>query len=218
MGAGYQIGEAVQMVKNTGELKNLNDKYEQLSQSLAQLASLKQSIQTANNSQAVNNALSDLKSFASNNHTNKETSPIYNTTQAVLTSVLAFWSLYAGNALSFHVTGLNDGSNSPLGRINQDGNCTGLQNCFMSRETYDKMKVLAENLQKAQGNLCALSEECSSNQSGGKTSITTALETAQKLMDLIEQTKVSMVWKNIVIAGVSNVPNGGAITSTGLPT
>ncbi|MBH0276101.1 hypothetical protein I6846_09590, partial [Helicobacter pylori] len=62
MSAGYQIGEAVQMVKNTGELKNLNDKYEQLSQSLAQLASLKQSIQTANNSQAVNNALSDLKS------------------------------------------------------------------------------------------------------------------------------------------------------------
>ncbi|WRG64777.1 outer membrane protein [Helicobacter pylori] len=220
VGVGYQIGEAVQMVKNTGELKNLNDKYEQLSQSLAQLASLKQSIQTANNSQAVNNALSDLKSFASNNHTNKETSPIYNTTQAVITSVLAFWSLYAGNALSFHVTHLNDGSNSPLGRINQDGNCTGLQNCFMSRETYDKMKKLAENLQKAQGNLCALSEQCSSNQSSGnKTSITTALETAQKLMDLIEQAKVSMVWKNIVIAGVSNRAGGaGAIDSTGHPT
>ncbi|GAA7730898.1 outer membrane protein [Helicobacter pylori] len=217
MSAGYQIGEAVQMVKNTGELKNLNDKYEQLSQSLAQLASLKQSIQTANNIQAVNNALSDLKSFASNNHTNKETSPIYNTTQAVITSVLGFWSLYAGNALSFFVNGLNDGSNSPLGRIHKDGNCTGLQNCFMNKETYDKMKALAENLQKAQGNLCALSEECSSNQSSGnKTSITTALETAQQLMDLIEQTKVSMVWKNIVIAGVSNKPGGaGAITSTG---
>ncbi|WP_187945637.1 hypothetical protein, partial [Helicobacter pylori] len=220
MSAGYQIGEAVQMVKNTGELKNLNDKYEQLSQSLAQLASLKQSIQTANNSQAVNNALSDLKSFASNNHTNKETSPIYNTTQAVITSVLAFWSLYAGNALSFFVNDLNDGSNSPLARINRDGNCTGLQKCFMSKETYDKMKTLAENLQKAQGNLCALSEQCSSNQSSGnngnKTSMTTALETAQKLMDLIEQTKVSMVWKNIVIAGVSNRQGGaGAITSTG---
>ncbi|WRD58151.1 outer membrane protein [Helicobacter pylori] len=214
--AGYQIGEAVQMVKNTGELKNLNDKYEQLSQSLAQLASLKRSIQTANNIQAVNNALSDLKSFASNNHTNKETSPIYNTAQAVITSVLAFWSLYAGNTLSFHVTGLNDGSNSPLGRIDKDGNCTGLQNCFMKRETYNKMKVLAENLQKAQGNLCALSE-CSSNQSNGnKTSMTTALETAQQLMNLIEQTKVSMVWKNIVIAGVSNRQGGaGAITSTG---
>ncbi|MGL2633893.1 hypothetical protein ACQJ5Z_04805, partial [Helicobacter pylori] len=202
------------MVKNTGELKNLNDKYEQLSQSLAQLASLKQSIQTANNTQAVNNALSDLKSFASNNHTNKETSPIYNTTQAVITSVLAFWSLYAGNALSFFVNDLSDSSNSPLPRINQDRNCTGLQKCFMSRETYDKMKALAENLQKAQGNLCALSEQCSSNQSSGnKTSITTALETAQKLMDLIEQAKVSMVWKNIVISGVSNA--SGAIKSTG---
>ncbi|PUD47979.1 hypothetical protein C2R73_02110 [Helicobacter pylori] len=213
--AGYQIGEAVQMVKNTGELKNLNDKYEQLSQSLAQLASLKRSIQTANNIQAVNNALSDLKSFASNNHTNKETSPIYNTAQAVITSVLAFWSLYAGNTLSFHVTGLDDGSNSPLGRIHKDGNCTGLQQCFMTRETYNKMKMLAESLQKAQGNLCALSEECSSNQSN-KTSMTTALETAQQLMNLIEQTKVSMVWKNIVIAGVSNRQGGaGAITSTG---
>ncbi|WRF67097.1 outer membrane protein [Helicobacter pylori] len=213
--AGYQIGEAVQMVKNTGELKNLNDKYEQLSQSLAQLASLKRSIQTANNIQAVNNALSDLKSFASNNHTNKETSPIYNTAQAVITSVLAFWSLYAGNTLSFHVTGLNDGSNSPIGRINQDRNCTGLQQCFMTKETYNKMKMLAENLQKAQGNLCALSEECSSNQSN-KTSMTTALETAQQLMNLIEQTKVSMVWKNIVIAGVSNRQDGaGVITSTG---
>ncbi|WQV25871.1 outer membrane protein [Helicobacter pylori] len=216
VGAGYQIGEAVQMVKNTGELKNLNDKYEQLSQSLAQLASLKKSIQTANNIQAVNNALSDLKSFASNNHTNKETSPIYNTAQAVITSVLAFWSLYAGNTTSFHVTGLDDGSNAPLGRINKDGNCTGLQQCFMNKETYDKMKALAENLQKAQGNLCALSE-CSSDQSNGnKTSMTTALQTAQQLMNLIEQTKVSMVWKNIVIAGVSNRAGGaGAITSTG---
>ncbi|WQT14013.1 outer membrane protein [Helicobacter pylori] len=214
--AGYQIGEAVQMVKNTGELKNLNDKYEQLSQSLAQLASLKRSIQTANNTQAVNNALSDLKSFASNNHTNKETSPIYNTTQAVITSVLAFWSLYAGNALSFFVNNFEDGSNAPLGRIHRDGNCTGLQKCFMSRETYNQMKTLAENLQKAQGNLCALSE-CSSDQSNGnKTSMTKALETAQKLMDLIEQAKVSMVWKNIVIAGVSNRAGGaGAITSTG---
>ncbi|WQX54166.1 outer membrane protein [Helicobacter pylori] len=214
--AGYQIGEAVQMVKNTGELKNLNDKYEQLSQSLAQLASLKKSIQTANNIQAVNNALSDLKSFASNNHANKETSPIYNTAQAVITSVLAFWSLYAGNTTSFHVTGLNDGSNAPLGRIHKDGNCTGLQQCFMSEETYNKMKELAEKLQAAQGNLCALSE-CSSDQSNGnKTSMTTALQTAQQLMNLIEQTRVSMVWKNIVIAGVTNKRDGaGAITSTG---
>ncbi|MUU97153.1 hypothetical protein F7220_07890, partial [Helicobacter pylori] len=224
MSVGYQIGEAVQMVKNTGELKNLNDKYEQLSQSLAQLASLKRSIQTANNIQAVNNALSDLKSFASNNHTNKETSPIYNTAQAVITSVLAFWSLYAGNALSFHVTNLNNESNSPLGRIHKDGNCTGLQNCFMKQETYNKMKDLAENLQKAQqnattkaNNLCALSGcATTEGQNPPNSTVSNALNLAQQLMDLIANTKTAMMWKNIVISGVSNAH--GAITSTNYPT
>ena len=106
-----------------------------------------------------------------------------------------------------------------LERIHQDGNCTGLQQCFMNKETYDKMKALAENLQKAQGNLCALSE-CPSDQlngnNGNKTSMTKALETAQQLMDLIANTKTAMMWKNIVIAGVTNRPGGaGAITSTG---
>ncbi|MCQ2845172.1 hypothetical protein JT180_00835, partial [Helicobacter pylori] len=78
-----------------------------------------------------NNALSDLKSFASNNHTNKETSPIYNTTQAVITSVLGFWSLYAGNYFSFfvgsgeHVSNVQ--GNPPFETIIK--NCSGLENC-----------------------------------------------------------------------------------------
>ncbi len=214
------------MVKNTGELKNLNDKYEQLSQSLAQLASLKQSIQTANNTQAVNNALSDLKSFASNNHTNKETSPIYNTTQAVITSVLAFWSLYAGNYFTFFVGSGNQASNvqgnPPFETI--ASNCSGIENCAMNQTTYDEMKKLAESLQAAQtnattkgNNLCALSGcATTEGQNPPNSTVSSALETAQKLMDLIANTKTAMMWKNIVINGVSNAP--GAITSTNYPT
>ncbi|GAA9313113.1 outer membrane protein [Helicobacter pylori] len=205
--AGYQIGEAVQTVKNTGELKNLNDKYEQLSQSLAQVASLKRSIQTANNIQAVNNALSDLKSFASNNHTNKETSPIYNTAQAVITSILAFWTLYAGNALTFNVEGLTTStsqngqgfSNVPLtAKCSQQGS----KNC-MPKATYDKMKSLAESLQKAQGTLCALNENgCNTaNQDQGAT-ISSALNTAKELMDLISATNTNMDWSKIKINGL----------------
>ncbi|MDU9776659.1 hypothetical protein RGC31_08155, partial [Helicobacter pylori] len=46
--------------------------------------------------------------------------------------------------------------------------------------------------------------------------VSSALETAQKLMDLIANTGTAMMWKNIVIAGVSNRQGGaGAITSTG---
>ncbi len=103
MSVGYQIGEAVQMVKNTGELKNLNDKYEQLNQYLNQVASLRQSIQNANNISLVNSSLNDLKSFTENNYNSTTQSPIFNAVQAVITSVLGFWSLYAGNYLTFFV-------------------------------------------------------------------------------------------------------------------
>ncbi|GAA7985736.1 hypothetical protein JP0550_07570 [Helicobacter pylori] len=109
--AGYQIGEAVQTVKNTGELKNLNDKYEQLNQYLNQVASLKQSIQNANNISLVNSSLNDLKSFTENNYNSTTQSPIFNAVQAVITSVLGFWSLYAGNYLTFFVVNKNTATN-----------------------------------------------------------------------------------------------------------
>ncbi|GAA8990553.1 outer membrane protein [Helicobacter pylori] len=205
--AGYQIGEAVQMVKNTGELKNLNDKYEQLSQSLAQLASLRQSIQNANNISLVNSSLSNLKSFASNNHTNKETSPIYNTAQAVLTSILAFWTLYAGNALTFNVEGLTTSTNQNgqgFSNVPLTAKCSqpDSKNC-MPKATYDKMKSLAESLQKAQGTLCALNENgCNTANQDQGTTISSALNTAKELMDLISKTNTNMDWSKIKINGL----------------
>ncbi|MGL2561508.1 hypothetical protein ACOWO3_07870, partial [Helicobacter pylori] len=224
--AGYQIGEAVQMVKNTGELKNLNEKYEQLNQYLNQVASLKQSIQNANNIELVNSSLNYLKSFTNNNYNSTTQSPIFNAVQAVITSVLGFWSLYAGNYFTFLV-----GSGSKLANVSGNPpfqtiieNCPGIENCAMNETTYSKMKELAESLQAAQqnattkaNNLCALSG-CATTQGQNppNSTVSSALNLAQQLMDLIEQAKVSMVWKNIVIAGVSNV--SGAIKSTGYPT
>ncbi|GAA7326490.1 outer membrane protein [Helicobacter pylori] len=229
MGAGYQIGEAVQMVKNTGELKNLNDKYEQLNQYLNQVASLKQSIQNANNIELVNSSLNYLKSFTNNNYNSTTQSPIFNAVQAVITSVLGFWSLYAGNYFTFFVGNkdtqqpANVYGNPPFQTI--INNCSGIENCAMDQATYDQMKKLAENLQAAQtnsatkaNNLCALSG-CAATDSASNppnSTVSNALETAQKLMDLIANTKTAMMWKNIVISGVSNEP--GAINSTGYPT
>ncbi|MGN8383080.1 Hop family adhesin SabA [Helicobacter pylori] len=226
VGAGYQIGEAVQMVKNTGELKNLNDKYEQLSQYLNQVASLKQSIQNANNIELVNSSLNDLKSFTSNNYNSTTQSPIFNAVQAVITSVLGFWSLYAGNYLTFFVGSGNRVSsvqgNPPFQTVIK--NCSGIENCAMNETTYKEMKKLAESLQAAQqnattkgNNLCALSG-CATTQGQNtpKSTVSSALETAQKLMDLIASTKTAMMWENIVISGVSNT--SGAIKSTGYPT
>ncbi|PDW71257.1 hypothetical protein BB419_00265 [Helicobacter pylori] len=224
--AGYQIGEAVQMVKNTGELKNLNDKYEQLNQYLNQVASLKQSIQNANNIELVNSSLNYLKSFTNNNYNSTTQSPIFNAVQAVITSVLGFWSLYAGNYFTFFVgsgkRASNVQGNPPFSTI--VSNCSGLENCAMNETTYNEMKTLAENLQKAQqnattkgNNLCALSGcATTEGQNPPNSTVSSALETAQKLMDLIANTKTAMMWKNIVISGVSNA--SGAIDSTGYPT
>ncbi|WRG16155.1 outer membrane protein [Helicobacter pylori] len=225
--AGYQIGEAVQMVKNTGELKNLNEKYEQLNQYLNQVASLRQSIQNANNIELVNSSLNYLKSFTNNNYNSTTQSPIFNAVQAVITSVLGFWSLYAGNYLTFFVGNgdkpANIQGNPPFSTI--INNCSGLENCGMDQATYDKMKALAESLQAAQtnsttkgNNLCALSG-CAATDSTSNppnSTVSNALNLAQQLMDLIANTKTAMMWKNIVIAGVSNRQGGaGAITSTG---
>ncbi|MCQ2926776.1 outer membrane protein, partial [Helicobacter pylori] len=224
---GYQIGEAVQMVKNTGELKNLNEKYEQLNQYLNQVASLKQSIQNANNIELVNSSLNYLKSFTNNNYNSTTQSPIFNAVQAVITSVLGFWSLYAGNYFTFLVGSgnklANVAGNPPFSTI--VSNCSGLENCAMNQATYDQMKKLAEELQAAQtnattkaNNLCALSG-CAATDSTSNppnSTVSSALETAQQLMDLIASTKTAMMWKNIVISGVSNEP--GAITSTNYPT
>ncbi|WP_231173505.1 outer membrane protein [Helicobacter pylori] len=207
VGAGYQIGEAVQMVKNTGELKNLNDKYEQLNSSLAQVAALRQSIKNANNYELVKQSISNLISFANNNSQNKDLSPIYSSTQAVLTSILAFWTLYAGNALTFNVEGLTTStsqngqgfSNVPLtAKCSQPDS----KNC-MPMATYQKMKDLAESLQKAQGTLCALNENgCNTaNQDQGAT-ISSALNTAKELMDLISATNTNMDWSKIKINGL----------------
>ncbi|GAA9550899.1 outer membrane protein [Helicobacter pylori] len=204
---GYQIGEAVQMVKNTGELKNLNEKYEQLNQSLAQVAALRQSIENANNYELVKQSISNLISFANNNSQNKDLSPIYSSAQAVLTSILAFWTLYAGNALTFNVEGLTTStsqngqgfSNVPLtAKCSQQDS----KNC-MPIATYQKMKNLAESLQKAQGTLCALNENgCNTANQDQGTTISSALNTAKELMDLISATNTNMDWSKIKINGL----------------
>ncbi len=227
--AGYQIGEAVQMVKNTGELKNLNEKYEQLNQYLNQVASLRQSIQNANNIELVNSSLNDLKSFTNNNYNSTTQSPIFNAVQAVITSVLGFWSLYAGNYLTFFVGNKNNqqpanvNGNPPFKTVID--NCSGIENCAMDQTTYDKMKKLAEDLQAAQtnsttkaNNLCALSgcATADSTSNPPNSTVSNALNLAQQLMDLIANTKTAMMWNNIVINGVSNA--SGAIKGTYYPT
>ncbi|GAA9754705.1 outer membrane protein [Helicobacter pylori] len=187
---------------------------------------MKQSIQNANNIELVNSSLNYLKSFTNNNYNSTTQSPIFNAVQAVITSVLGFWSLYAGNYLTFFVGNKDTKQasvqgNPPFRTIIE--NCSGIENCAMNQTTYDKMKKLAENLQAAQqnsttkaNNLCALSGCATTTGQTPSSTVSNALNLAQQLMDLIANTKTAMMWKNIVISGVSNI--SGAIKSTNYPT
>ncbi|EMH49934.1 outer membrane protein, partial [Helicobacter pylori HP250AFii] len=88
LSVGYQIGEAVQKVKNADKVQKLSDTYEQLSKLLANDngASSKTSAQAIN--QAVNNLNESAKTLAGGT-TN---SPAYQATLLALRSVLGLWN------------------------------------------------------------------------------------------------------------------------------
>ncbi len=180
---GYQIGGSTQSVKNTGAIKNLNDKYEQLNSYLAQVTNLAQSIKNANNTQAVTNAITNLKSFSDGNYSNKNgTSPIYNIMQSVIASATALWDFAKGS-----ISGLKDrGCNDQVG-----GHICEL--------TYEKMAQLAGNLEAAKTNLCALSgcPNETTNLDRKHTEISKALKDAQELMKLFKQYDPWVSWGGV---------------------
>ncbi len=180
---GYQIGGSTQSVKNTGAIKNLNDKYEQLNSYLAQVSNLAQSIKNANNTQAVTNAITNLKSFSDGNYNNKNgTSPIYNIMQSIIASATAFWD-FAKNS----ITG---SSNS---------GCKDQVGGYICKPTYDEMAKLAKQLEDAKTNLCALSGcpngSASTDPSGTHTD--KALTDVKKLMELMKKYDPWVSWGGV---------------------
>ncbi|GHP92880.1 hypothetical protein JP0053_01350 [Helicobacter pylori] len=62
MSVGYQIGEATQMVKNTGALQNLADRYDNLSNLLNQYNYLNSLVNQASTPSAITSAIGNLSS------------------------------------------------------------------------------------------------------------------------------------------------------------
>ncbi len=93
MSVGYQIGEAVQQVKNTGEIQKVSNAYENLNNLLTRYNELKQTASNTNSSTA--QAIDNLKESASRLKTTPNS-----TNQAVssaLSSAVAMWQVIASN-------------------------------------------------------------------------------------------------------------------------
>ncbi|WQS12885.1 outer membrane beta-barrel protein [Helicobacter pylori] len=102
MSAGYQIGEATQIVKSTGELKKLSDAYENLNNLANQFYTLNNLIQQSSNPTAINNARNTLGSSSRNLLNEKTNSPAY---QAVLLALNAAVGLWQATSYAFTACG-----------------------------------------------------------------------------------------------------------------
>ncbi|UOS56483.1 outer membrane protein [Helicobacter pylori] len=91
--AGYQIGEAAQMVKNTGELKRLSDTYENLSNLLNNFNNLNQAVTNASSPSAINNAIDNLKANTQGLIGEKTNSPAYQAVSLALNATVGLWNV-----------------------------------------------------------------------------------------------------------------------------
>ncbi|MCH4611536.1 Hop family adhesin HopZ [Helicobacter pylori] len=136
--AGYQIGEAAQMVKNTGELKKLSDTYENLSNLLSNFNNLNQAVTNASSPSEINAAIDNLKANTQGLTGEKTNSPAYQAVSLALNAAVGLWNVIAynvqcgpgksrqqsvifdgqpghdSNSINCNLTGHNNGVSGPL--------------------------------------------------------------------------------------------------------
>ncbi|WRB91477.1 Hop family adhesin HopZ [Helicobacter pylori] len=152
--AGYQIGEAAQMVKNTGELKKLSDTYENLSNLLNNFNNLNQAVTNASSPSQINAAIDNLKANTQGLTGEKTNSPAYQAVYLALNAAVGLWNVIAynvqcgpGNSGQASVT--FDGQ---PGHNSSSINCnlTGYNNGVSGPLSIDNMKKLNDAYQTIQ--------------------------------------------------------------------
>ncbi|GAA9009423.1 outer membrane beta-barrel protein [Helicobacter pylori] len=156
--AGYQIGEAAQMVKNTGELKRLSDTYENLSNLLNNFNNLNQAVTNASSPSQINAAIDNLKANTQGLIGEKDNSPAYQAVSLALNATVGLW-----NVIGYAVMcGNGDGTGSGPGSVvfnNQPGSYSTSITCnryekigpgsSMSIQEFEKLNKAYQAIQQA---------------------------------------------------------------------
>ncbi|MCH4609025.1 outer membrane protein, partial [Helicobacter pylori] len=169
LSVGYQIGEAVQKVKNADKVQKLSDTYEQLSRLLTNDSGTGSKTST----QAINQAIGNLNKSAQSLIDTTDNSPAYQATLLALKSTVGLWNSmgYAvicggytkspgeNNQKNFHYTDENGngttincgGSTNSNGTHNSSGTNTlkADKNVSLSIEQYEKIHEAYQILSKA---------------------------------------------------------------------
>ncbi|WP_212867528.1 SabA family sialic acid-binding adhesin, partial [Helicobacter pylori] len=93
MSAGYQIGEAAQVVKNTKGIQQLSDNYENLSKLLTRYSTLNNLIQLSSDPSAINTARENLGASAKNLIGDTKNSPAYQAVLLAINAAVGFWNV-----------------------------------------------------------------------------------------------------------------------------
>ncbi len=156
--AGYQIGEAAQMVKNTGELKRLSDTYENLSNLLNNFNNLNQAVTNASSPSQINAAIDNLKANTQGLIGEKDNSPAYQAVSLALNATVGLWNVI-GYAI---MCGNGNGTGSGPGSVvfnDQPGSRTTSITCnryeatgpgkSMSIQEFEKLNKAYQAIQQA---------------------------------------------------------------------
>ncbi|NHB49551.1 outer membrane protein [Helicobacter pylori] len=156
--AGYQIGEAAQMVKNTGELKRLSDTYENLSNLLTNFNNLNQAVTNASSPSEINAAIDNLKANTQGLTGEKDNSPAYQAVSLALNAAVGLWNVigYAIMCGNGNSTGSGPGSvifNNQPGSYSTSITCNRYEATgpgkSMSIQEFEKLNKAYQAIQQA---------------------------------------------------------------------
>ncbi|MGL2902205.1 SabA family sialic acid-binding adhesin, partial [Helicobacter pylori] len=124
--AGYQIGEAAQMVKNTGELKKLSDTYENLSNLLNNFNDLNRAVTNASSPSQINAAIDNLKANTKGLTGEKDNSPAYQAVSLALNAAVGLWNTIGYAVMCGNGNGTGGGPGSVIFNNQPGSNSTSI--------------------------------------------------------------------------------------------
>ncbi|WQW07936.1 Hop family adhesin HopZ [Helicobacter pylori] len=224
--AGYQIGEAAQMVKNTGELKRLSDTYENLSNLLNNFNNLNQAVTNASSPSEINAAIDNLKANTQGLTGEKTNSPAYQAVYLALNAAVGLWNVIAFNvqcgpgnsrqqsvtfegqpghdssSINCNLTGYNNGVSGPL----------SIENFKQLNQAYQVLQQALKQGMPVLNNTSQKIEVKVTTQTNGANKTTTTTTTTNDAQTLLQEASkmIDVLTKNCPWVNHNPGQNGGA--------
>ncbi|MFP6136654.1 Hop family adhesin HopZ [Helicobacter pylori] len=225
--AGYQIGEAAQMVKNTGELKKLSDTYENLSNLLNNFNNLNQAVTNASSPSEINAAIDNLKANTQGLTGEKTNSPAYQAVYLALNAAVGLWNVIAYNvqcgpgksgqqsvtfdgqpghdssSINCNLTGYNNGVSGPL----------SIENFKQLNQAYQVLQqALKQGVPTLNNTSQKIEVKVTTQTNGSNKSETTTTTTTNDAQTLLQEASkmISVLTTNCPWVNHNQGQNGGA--------